>query len=79
VKDRLKGLTDEQREVVVATVERQAAGAMRRSRTSMANERRVIESMVPRIWKAFGLKPHQRLFRRVQIAPDDVASLDQDR
>jgi len=53
-------ITDEQIEaVVVATLERTPKDATHWSRTSMAKESGLSESTVGRIWKAFGLKPHQ--------------------
>jgi transposase len=53
-------ITDEQVErVVVATLERTPADATHWSRTSMAAESGLSRSTVGRIWKAFGLKPHQ--------------------
>jgi transposase len=53
-------VTDEQVEqVVVATLERTPADATHWSRTSMAAESGLSKSTVGRIWKAFGLKPHQ--------------------
>jgi Homeodomain-like domain len=69
VEDRLKGLTeeprpgaprkisDEQREVVVATVERQPAGAMRRSRTSVANESELSNQWFPGSGRRSGSNP----------------------
>ncbi len=72
VADRLDGLADEPRpggprtigdeqieQVVVATLERQPADATHWSRASMAAETGLSKSTVGRIWKAFGLKPHQ--------------------
>ena len=69
---RLEGLTDEPRpgaprtitdeqveEVLVATLERQPKDATHWSRGSMAAETGLSKSTVGRIWKAFGLKPHQ--------------------
>ena len=69
---RLEGLVDEPRpgaprkitderveQVVVATLERTPADATHWSRTSMAAESGLSKSTVGRIWKAFGLKPHQ--------------------
>jgi len=44
---------------VVATLERTAADATHWSRASMAGESGLSRSTVGRIWKAFGLKPHQ--------------------
>ena len=53
-------ITDEQVEaVVVATLERAPKDATHWSRTSMATETGLSKSSVGRIWKAFGLKPHQ--------------------
>jgi transposase len=53
-------ITDEQVEaVVVATLERTPADATHWSRASMAAESGLSRSTVGRIWKAFGLKPHQ--------------------
>jgi transposase len=53
-------ITDEQVEaVVVATLERAPKDATHWSRTSMASETGLSKSTVGRIWKAFGLKPHQ--------------------
>src|ERR1700694_1823761 len=72
VESRLDGLADEPRpsaprsitdtqieEVLVATLERQPRDATPWSRTSMAAARGLSKSTVARIWKAFGLKPHQ--------------------
>jgi len=53
-------VTDEQIEqVVVATLERTPADATHWSRASMAAESGLSRSTVGRIWKTFGLKPHQ--------------------
>lgn len=53
-------VTDEQVEsVVVATLERAPKDATHWSRASMATESGLSKSTVGRIWKAFGLKPHQ--------------------
>ena len=53
-------MTDEQVEaVVVATLERAPKDATHWSRASMAAETGLSKSTVGRIWKAFGLKPHQ--------------------
>src|SRR3954451_16334222 len=53
-------IADEQVEaVVVATLERTPADATHWSRASMAAESGLSRSTVGRIWKAFGLKPHQ--------------------
>ena len=53
-------ISDEQIEqVVVATLERTPAEAAHWSRASMAAESGLSRSTVGRIWKAFGLKPHQ--------------------
>lgn len=53
-------ISDEQIEhVVVATLERTPTEATHWSRTSMAAESGLSRSTVGRIWKAFGLKPHQ--------------------
>src|SRR3954468_22480868 len=53
-------ITDEQVEaVVVATLERTPADATHWSRASMAAQSGLSRSTVGRIWKAFGLKPHQ--------------------
>lgn len=53
-------VTDEQVEaVLVATLERQPAGATHWSRTSMATESGLSPSTVGRIWRAFGLQPHR--------------------
>jgi transposase len=53
-------VTDEQVEsVVVATLEREPKDATHWSRASMATESGLSKSTVGRIWKAFGLKPHQ--------------------
>ena len=72
VDKRLDGLADEPRpgaprtitdeaveEVIAATLERQPRDATHWSRTSMAAETGLSKSTVGRIWKAFGLKPHQ--------------------
>jgi transposase len=53
-------ITDEQVEaVVVATLARQPKDATHWSRASMAAETGLSKSTIGRIWKAFGLKPHQ--------------------
>ncbi|WTX01018.1 IS630 family transposase (plasmid) [Streptomycetaceae bacterium NBC_01309] len=53
-------VTDEQVEqVVVATLERTPNDATHWSRASMADESGLSRSTVGRIWRAFGLKPHQ--------------------
>jgi transposase len=53
-------ITDEQVEhVVVATLERTPVDATHWSRASMAAESGLSRSTVGRIWKTFGLKPHQ--------------------
>ena len=72
VASRLDGLADDPRpgaprtitdeaveEVIVATLERQPNDATHWSRASMAAETGLSKSTVGRIWKAFGLKPHQ--------------------
>jgi transposase len=46
-------------ELIVATLERQPKDATHWSRASMAAETRLSKSTVGRIWKSFGLKPHQ--------------------
>ncbi|MGW1551123.1 IS630 family transposase, partial [Streptomyces sp. NPDC002346] len=69
---RMEGLVDEPRpggprkitderveDVVVATLERSPKDATHWSRASMAAESGLSKSTVGRIWKAFGLKPHQ--------------------
>ena len=53
-------ITDERVEaVMVATLEREPKDATHWSRASMAAETGLSKSTVGRIWKAFGLKPHQ--------------------
>jgi transposase len=53
-------ITDEQVEaVVVATLEREPKDATHWSRAAMATETGLSKSTIGRIWKAFGLKPHQ--------------------
>jgi transposase len=53
-------ITDEQIEaVVVATLEQTPTDATHWSRASMAAQSGLSRSTVGRIWKAFGLKPHQ--------------------
>ena len=72
VDKRLDGLSDEPRpgaprkiadeaveELLVATLERQPKDATHWSRASMAAETGLSKSTVGRIWKSFGLKPHQ--------------------
>jgi transposase len=72
VERRLEGLVDEPRPggprtitderveaVVVATLEREPKDATHWSRASMAAETGLSKSSIGRIWKAFGLKPHQ--------------------
>jgi transposase len=72
VDKRLEGLSDEPRagaprtisdeaveELIVATLERQPKDATHWSRASMAAETGLSKSTVGRIWKSFGLKPHQ--------------------
>lgn len=72
VDKRLDGLTDEPRpgaprkitdeaveELIVATLERQPKDATHWSRASMAAQTGLSKSTVGRIWKSFGLKPHQ--------------------
>jgi len=53
-------ITDDQVEaVVVATLERAPKDATHWSRASMSAETGLSKSTIGRIWKAFGLKPHQ--------------------
>ena len=53
-------ITDERVEaVVVATLEREPKDGTHWSRASMAAETGLSKSTIGRIWKAFGLKPHQ--------------------
>jgi transposase len=72
VASHLDGLADEPRpgaprtitdeaveEVITATLQRQPKDATHWSRASMAAESGLSKSTVGRIWKAFGLKPHQ--------------------
>src|ERR671918_2688525 len=70
--ERLDGLSDEPRpgaprkitdaqieQVVVSTLERTPTDATHWSRASMAADSGLSKSTVGRIWRAFGLKPHQ--------------------
>ena len=72
VESRLDGLSDEPRpgaprkitdaqieQVVVSTLERTPTDATHWSRASMAADSGLSKSTVGRIWRAFGLKPHQ--------------------
>jgi transposase len=58
--DRLEGLADEQVEdVIVRTLETTPKGATHWSTREMAKQSGLSQSTVSRIWRTFGLKPHQ--------------------
>jgi transposase len=88
VDKRLDGLVDEPRpgaprtiadeqveQVVVATLERQPTNATHWSRASMAAESGLSKSTVRRIWKAFGLKPHQVETFKLSNDPQFIAKV----
>jgi transposase len=69
-------ITDEQVEqVLVATLEGQPADATHWSRASMAAQSGLSRSTIGRIWKAFGLKPHQVDTFKISNDPQFVAKV----
>jgi transposase len=64
-------ITDEQVErVIVKTLEEQPKGATHWSTRSMAAATGMSQSAVSRIWRAFGLKPHQS--EAFRLSPDPL-------
>ena len=64
-----RSITDEDVErVIVTTLERQPTGATQWSTRSLASATGMSQSAVSRIWRAFGLKPHQT--EAFKLSPD---------
>src|SRR5262245_60295619 len=64
-----RSITDEDVErVIVKTLEEKPAGATHWSTRSMAAATGMSQSAISRIWRAFGLKPHQR--EAFKLSPD---------